>query len=180
MVLNDFSSTYVCLGLTLYDACILGCMLLNVSTKGTIAAFETMGISFAESHFDMYNSVPGIIVGCCGSLGVISLLSMGFLASHLSDIQMIVSGMAVTCVGVLSLCFLEEDLSNPKWYYVASIFLIYSIGYPIGHTAIMGLFSKSKFSFLDFKETLAQSYSCFLNSFLSPQTNSTISFSRWT
>jgi len=131
-------------GLTIYDCCILGCMLLNVSTKGSIACFETLGISMAMSHFEMDSAVAGSIVATCGSLGVIALLSMGYLATFLSDIQLISGGMVVMAIGIISLAGLDEDGANPSWRFTLAIFMIYSIGYPIGHTAVIGLFSKSK------------------------------------
>ena len=50
---NDMANSLTWIGITVYDAAILGCMLLNVSTKGSIACFETLGITFALEHFDM-------------------------------------------------------------------------------------------------------------------------------
>lgn len=129
-------------GLSVYDCCILGCMLLNVSTKGSISAFETLGVSIAQSHFNMESSRAGLIVATCGSIGVMSLLSMGHLAKFLSDIQLICGGMLIMSCGVISLGFLEQDVVNPSWKFCTAIFLIYSVGYPIGHTAVIGLFSK--------------------------------------
>ena len=139
---NDLANTPTRIGLTVFDACIVGCMLLNVATKGSIAVFETLGISFAESHFELNSSSAGTIVGTCGSLGVFALLFMGKLAKYFSDIQIIVGGMLVVVAGVLSLVGLEHEATNPSWRYLFSIVLIYSIGYPIGHTAVIGLFSK--------------------------------------
>ena len=118
--------------------------MLNVSTKGTIGAFETMGISLAESHFDMESSRAGAIVGTCGTLGVVALLSMGYLSQKFTDIQLICGGMVIMCAGILSLVFLDDDQANPSWQYVFAIYMMYSVGYPIGHTAVIGLFSKSK------------------------------------
>ena len=132
----------VCFGLTTYDACILGCMLLNVSTKGSIASFETLGISFAESHFSMAASKAGTIVGCCGSIGVVVLLCMGKMATVLTDLQMICGGMIIMCFGIVSLTSLQEEAHNPTWRYVFAIFMMYSVGYPVGHTAVIGIFSK--------------------------------------
>eukprot|EP00978_Attheya_sp_CCMP212_P016508 scaffold43285_cov44-Attheya_sp.AAC.2 len=129
-------------GITVYDACILGCMLLNVTTKGSIACFETVGITFAATHFDMTNSRAGVIVATCGLLGVFALLSMGHIAKFLTDIQMISGGMFVMCLGALSLADIPEGAHTASWRYYVSIFMIYSIGYPIGHTAVIGLFSK--------------------------------------
>jgi MFS transporter, ceroid-lipofuscinosis neuronal protein 7 len=144
---DDHANQMTSVGLTVYDCCILGCMLLNVSTKGSIGVFETLGISVAESHFGMYSARAGTIVACCGTVGVFALLSMGFLAVYVSDIQLICGGMVVMAFGILSLAFLEDDDTNPTWKYVVAIFMLYSVGYPIGHTAVIGLFSKSESGF---------------------------------
>jgi MFS transporter, ceroid-lipofuscinosis neuronal protein 7 len=146
--IDDHANQMTFVGLNVYDCCILGCMLLNVSTKGTIGAFETMGVSLAESHFGMQSSRAGTIVGLCGTLGVCALLSMGHLSRLFTDIQLICGGMVVMSCGILSLVFLDEDQDNPSWQYVLAIFMLYSVGYPIGHTAVIGLFSKSKFQSL--------------------------------
>ena len=140
------AQTFLCL--TVYDCCILGCMLLNVSTKGSIAAFETLGIAIAESHFDMESSRAGFIVALCGFFGVVSLMNMDKLALFLSDLQMIMGGMMVMCVGILTLSVLKDESdddykANSHWLYAFAMVMIYSIGYPIGHTAVIGLFSKS-------------------------------------
>jgi ceroid-lipofuscinosis MFS transporter 7 len=142
--INDQANLMTMLGFTIYDCCILGCMLLNISTKGSIGSFETMGVSMAMSHFDMTSSQAGTVVASCGTIGVISLLSMGRFSQYLSDIQLISSGMIVMASGILSLTVLDEDNANPSWRFVLAIFMIYSVGYPIGHTAVIGLFSKSE------------------------------------
>lgn len=143
--IDDFAMKTTSIGITIYDACILGCLLLNVSTKGSIASFETLGIAFAESHFGMGSSVAGSIVGTCGTIGVVALLSMGRLARIMTDIQMIVGGMIFMIFSVVSLLGLEDVGGgdyNPAWRYWLAMILMYSIGYPIGHTAVIGLFSK--------------------------------------
>lgn len=142
MTIEDTANRITAVGLTVYDCCILGCMLLNISTKGSISAFETLGVSIAESHFDLTSSRAGTIVASCGTVGVISLLCMGHISRFLSDIQLICGGMLIMGCGILSLAFLEQDQANPSWKYCTAIFLIYSVGYPIGHTAVIGLFSK--------------------------------------
>lgn len=144
--IDDQANQMTFVGLTVYDCCILGCMLLNVATKGSIGAFETMGVSMAESHFNMESARAGLIVGTCGSMGVVALLCMGYLSQKFTDIQLICGGMVVMSSGILSLAFLDEDQFNPSWNYIFAIFMIYSVGYPIGHTAVIGLFSKSKSS----------------------------------
>lgn len=142
LAIEDAANNMTFLGLTVYDCCILGCMLLNVSTKGSISAFETLGVSIAQSNFGIEPERAGIIVGTSGSIGVVALLSMGHFAKFLTDIQLICGGMLIMLFGVLSLGFLEQDAVNPSWKFCTAIFLIYSVGYPIGHTAVIGLFSK--------------------------------------
>ena len=142
------NSMTMCGMLTVYDGCILGCMLLNIATKGSIASFETLGISYAGTHFGLPSQQAGVLVATCGSVGVIALLSMGTFAKYFSDIQLICGGMAVMAVGIISLTGFneleDEGIENPKWRYFLAIFMIYSVGYPIGHTAVIGMFSKSK------------------------------------
>jgi len=131
-------------GMTVYDATILGCMLLNIAAKGSIGCFETIGVSYAQSYFDMESSQAGFAVGICGTFGVIALLSMGFIARYLTDIQMISYGLMVMAVGILSLSSIDKEFyeENEAYRFYLAISLVYSIGYPIGHTAIIGIFSK--------------------------------------
>lgn len=142
--IDEMANTTTVIGLTTYDACIVGCMLLNIASKGSIASFETLGISYAETYFDMYSARAGTIVASCGTLGVVALLCMGRLEKLFSDVQLIAGGLVVMAAGIFSLSSVQED-SAGDWRYVLAIFMIYSVGYPIGHTAVIGLFSKSKY-----------------------------------
>mmetsp|Transcript_17223 Transcript_17223/g.37374 ORF Transcript_17223/g.37374 Transcript_17223/m.37374 type:complete len:517 (-) Transcript_17223:95-1645(-) len=133
------------LGITTYSAALLGCMLLNVSTKGSIGSFETMGISFAESHFGLQPEVAGLIVSLNGMIGVGFLLGMGTLGKFLTDVQMILGGIFVCALGIISFAAIdsvENGADNSIYHYIIGIFMIYGVGYPIGHTAVIGLFSK--------------------------------------
>ena len=138
------------IGMTIYDCCIAGCLLLNVATKGSIASFETMGVAVADSHFaESLEQYAGLIVGVSGAVGVVVLLQMGHLTALWTDIQLIVGGMLIMAVGVALWTTLSDDVANnPTWKYVVTIVLIYAVGYPVGHTAVIGLFSKSKYSML--------------------------------
>jgi ceroid-lipofuscinosis MFS transporter 7 len=141
--IDEVANRTTLIGLTTYDACILGCMLLNIATKGSIGSFETVGVNYAETFFDISPASVGTYVGSCGTIGVFALLSMGVFSVYATDVQLICGGMAVMVVGILSLAFVPEDPdNNPSWRYLFAIFMVYSIGYPIGHTAVIGLFSK--------------------------------------
>mmetsp|Transcript_209 Transcript_209/g.295 ORF Transcript_209/g.295 Transcript_209/m.295 type:complete len:491 (+) Transcript_209:108-1580(+) len=142
-LIDELANTTTWIGLTTYDACLLGCMLLNVATKGSIASFETMGINYADTHFGMSSEVAGSIVATCGTIGVVALLCMAQLSEYFTDVQLITGGMAVMVGCMLSLCFVSEDTNeNEVWKYFLAMFMMYSVGYPIGHTAVIGMFSK--------------------------------------
>mmetsp|Transcript_6294 Transcript_6294/g.9144 ORF Transcript_6294/g.9144 Transcript_6294/m.9144 type:complete len:501 (-) Transcript_6294:357-1859(-) len=128
--------------LSKYEACLLLCMLLNLGTKGTIACFETMGIEYSETHFGMYRATAGTIVAVCGFIGVLFILSMGQIQNYLNDTEMLYYGMSLVVAAIFMNTFLSEDNDNPTWRYGLMIFFIYGIGYPVGHTALVGLFSK--------------------------------------
>jgi MFS transporter, ceroid-lipofuscinosis neuronal protein 7 len=130
------------MGLSTYECCLLGCMMLNVSTKGSLSSFETMGIALAQSHFNLRASQAALMVAACGALGVLALLSMGHLARLWNDLELIGGGMGFMCLGVASLVNLGGDVPHPAWRYALAMLLIYAIGYPIAQTAILGLFSK--------------------------------------
>ena len=144
--IDDMANRTTMIGLTTYDACILGCMLLNVATKGSIGSFETVGVNYAETFFDIMPASVGTYVGTCGTFGVIALLSMGAFATHFTDVQLICGGMLIMVAGIISLVFVPQAPDdNQSWRYLFAIFMVYSIGYPVGHTAVIGLFSKSEY-----------------------------------
>ena len=69
------------------------------------------------------------------------------MVDELTDIQMIIGGIIVCAVGIISFASLtsvENGADNSIVHYIIGIFMIYGIGYPIGHTAVIGLFSKGK------------------------------------
>ena len=141
---DEFANTTTFIGLTIYDCCILGCFLLNIATKGSIASFETMGVAIAQNHFNMSSSRAGLIVSICGAIGVRLLLWMGYFEKYFSDVQLIAGGMAVMGLGIAILMPIKGQMENPGWEYFLAMLMIYGVGYPIGHTAVIGLFSKSK------------------------------------
>ncbi len=154
-LIEDYSNEKVALccgwfNSTIYDLCIIGCMLLNVATKGSIASFETLGIAIADEYFDMSSTRAGLIIAGCGLCGVIALLNLGILERNCSDVHIIAGGMIVMLAGIFGLLVLDvnnqgaNQNSNSDWGFVISMFLIYGIGYPVGHTAVIGIFSKSK------------------------------------
>ena len=153
----DVEPSAGCCGLTLVDSAVLGCMLLNVTTKGSIACFETLGIDIAVETFHLTPNAAGDIIATSGLMGVVVLFLYGFLSTYWNDVQVVVGGIATMAVGILSVIALGS-CSNAggdraggillhERLFAATMFMIYAVGYPVGHTAAMGLFSKRKYMY---------------------------------
>lgn len=120
---------------SLPDMLIYGGFLLNMSTKGTIACFETLGAEYAMTHFKMTSAEAGSTFATFGSIGVVSLLSMRLLCRYYNDVQIVLGGMAVM-IGACLLFVPAPAGATGLPYFLWAVFLMYSVGYPIGHTAV--------------------------------------------
>jgi len=142
---DEIANSSTCFGtMTIRALCLLGCMSMNAFTKGPMSCFETLGIDFAESRFDMHRAEAGAIVATMGFIGAVLLMFMGLLSQWYNDTQLTIGGIVLFMTGIVLNTQLEQDDSNPIWKYVLSMFFCYAVGYPICHTALVGLFSKSK------------------------------------
>uniref|UniRef100_A0A7S2V0P8 Major facilitator superfamily (MFS) profile domain-containing protein n=1 Tax=Fibrocapsa japonica TaxID=94617 RepID=A0A7S2V0P8_9STRA len=126
-------------GLSMWKFMLAWGFINNIATKGTIGAYETLGAEFAITalHFDSADT--GFIFASFGFLGVLALLSMRYLCERFADVFLVFWGvflMVVSCV-----LFYLVHVTGTVGFSVA-IFVMYSVGYPIGHTALIGLFSK--------------------------------------
>jgi len=134
-------------GISVYNAALVGLMMLNIMTLGSIASFETTGISFAASYFDLKPIVSGAIVSLSGAVGVCSLLNIGRLGRVLTDTQMIIAGITIFAIAIISLAPLQSvdmGADNSIVHYIIAMVIIFGFGYPIAQTAITGLFSKGE------------------------------------
>ena len=148
---EEVANSEACCGLfTVRTLCLLGCMFMNAFTKGPMSCFETLGIEFAESRFDMHRAEAGAIVATMGFLGAVILIAMGFLSQQFDDTQLTTGGIFLFVLGIFINTSLNQDEMNAHWKYSLSMFLCYSVGYPICHTALVGLFSKRKLCHLHF------------------------------
>merc|ERR1712150_467254 len=60
----------------------------------------------------------------------------------MGDVQMIVLGISMMIIGSATFLNLDENVEHASWRYTCSIFFMFSVGFPIGNTAVLGLFSK--------------------------------------
>lgn len=114
---------------------IYGGFLLNMSTKGTIACFETLGAEYAMTHFSLTSAEAGSVFATFGSIGVMSLLSMRILCRYFNDVKIVLGGLSVMIVACLVFVTSPHGARGLP-VFLGAVFLMYSVGYPIGHTAV--------------------------------------------
>ncbi|CAN0343927.1 unnamed protein product, partial [Hapterophycus canaliculatus] len=118
------------------DMLIYGGFLLNVTTKGTISCFETIGAEYAMTRFSLSSAEAGSLFATCGSIGVVALLSMRLLCRHFNDVQLVLGGVSLMILTCTVLAFPPQAGLAGVHVFVVAVFLMYGIGYPIGHTAV--------------------------------------------
>ena len=115
-----------------YRMAIGGC-LLNITTKGTIGVFETIGLMFVTKNYNWNGVTAGLTISICGSIGVLFLISFSLLLKFVKDVDLVLYGMmtmTLSCLLMIRIFF----STIPQWEYFSAIVMMYSIGYPIGHT----------------------------------------------
>lgn len=116
-------------------------LLLNISTKGSIAVYETLGSQIGLVDYHLSSIQLGVLISLSGAAGTVLLLTFdGFWAKRFTDIQLILGGSAVMMVAQLFL--INYGTGTPLANFIIAVVLMYSIGYPIAHTAVLGGFSK--------------------------------------
>ncbi len=103
--------------------------------------FETLGLSFVITHYSWSSTLAGITFSSCGAAGVLLLLLFPVLLRVVEDVDLVLYGMLVMTLSCLMFANLFES-TLPLWEFYGAIVLMYSVGYPAGHTALIGVFSK--------------------------------------
>ena len=139
-------------------------MVLNFTTKGSLAVYETLGAMMATLSYQMDALSKALLVTLSGAVGCLQLIFMKRLwTSRFSDTQLMSIGLvfmiiaqllmytcnsgsadsAVTGGTVADYNTTANGHDHPSVYqFGLSVVLMYSIGYPLGHTAVLGAFSK--------------------------------------
>lgn len=120
---------------------IVSMILLNVTSKGSIAVFETVGAAVLIDEYGFSIFLVGLLISIAGSIGTTQLLLFkAFWARRFSDVQLMLGGLGVMIFAELVLLSYGSNPSLTR--YVIGVLIMYGIGYPIGHTAVLGAFSK--------------------------------------
>jgi MFS family permease len=132
-------------GHSLFDVLSVAGCAFNMATKGTIGVFETLGLVYVTTHYDWSSLQSGVTFSVAGSLGVLSLLMFSLLLRLVSDVNLVLGGMLVMTASCLIFSIgglFSGGGGLPLWAFYAAIGMMYSVGYPVGHTALIGIFSK--------------------------------------
>lgn len=127
--------------LTPQTAMVIGGCLLNVVTKGTMGVFETLGSEFVVTHFSWSIARTGLTFAVFGGLGVACLLSFRLILRIFGDVNLIIYGIMIMALSCLLLFRLFRNTVHEFQFY-SSLLLMYAVGYPVGHTAVLGVVSK--------------------------------------
>jgi ceroid-lipofuscinosis MFS transporter 7 len=115
---------------------------LNITTKGSIAVYETLASQIAYIDYHISPLLLGCIISTSGAVGTLILLKFKFVTSYLGDDYDVMKfGIGLMILAQFIICSYRGILASVGQFYVAVI-LIYAIAYPVGHTAVLGAFSK--------------------------------------
>jgi MFS transporter, ceroid-lipofuscinosis neuronal protein 7 len=120
---------------------IIAMIFLNFTTKGSIAVYETLGSEILIDDYDFTVFPVGSLVSIGGTIGTIQLiLFKSFWSKQLSDLQLMLGGIIVMILAQLIL--LSYGAVPGVERFIVGMLIMYGVGYPIGHTAIIAAFSK--------------------------------------
>lgn len=99
-------------------------------------------ITIKYFHWDEVKT--GIIISIFGSVGVIILANFSLLLRYFKDYQLVPLGMVFMIISCLLLNnnYFIFSFEYNDWILMAALICMLSIGYPIGHTTLIALFSR--------------------------------------
>jgi MFS-type transporter involved in bile tolerance (Atg22 family) len=96
---------------------------------------------FVSKYFYWDTIRLGITISLCGLIGVVFLLFFPVILKYIQDTDLIIGGMFLMLLSCICLVQTFSSLASERTVYAALI-LMFALGYPIGHTALIGVFSK--------------------------------------
>ena len=115
---------------------------LNVTVRGSIAVYETMGAEIWSNDYRMNTVQLGSLVTISGGVGTFQLLFYRyFWSSRYDDVTVLLVGMVVMMVAQVVMHSYNTPLPTVQQF-IASIIMMYGFGYPLAQTATLGAFSK--------------------------------------
>jgi ceroid-lipofuscinosis MFS transporter 7 len=119
---------------------IAGCI-LNVVLKGSIGIFETLGSTFVMTHINWDGLQTGYTYASFGFCGIFLLISFSLFQNscRVKDLDLIKIGMIFMALSCFLLAMVFTSAPTTQFYFALT--LMYVVGYPLGHTALLGAVS---------------------------------------
>lgn len=117
-------------------------ILLNYTTRGVIAIFESQSSQLFLDKYGFSDLELGAFVTVCGTIGTIQLIFFKeFWCAYFSDMTLMLSGIGMMGVAQCLMVNFGPDTDHQPWRFSVAFFLIYAIAYPLGNSAVLGMFS---------------------------------------
>ena len=97
---------------------------------------------FVSSNYGWENLHLGLAISLFGLIGVIFLMSFSWILKVVRDIDLVIYGILAMAISCLLLVQLSPSHLVPQYLFYIAMSLMFSTGYPIGHTALLGVYSK--------------------------------------
>lgn len=124
-----------------FELAIVG-SILQFLTKGAIGVFETLLVLYATKAFNFTEVQIGSSISSNGTIGVVFLLSFPYLLRYVKDVDLMLYGLFMMVVSNLILDSYFTRCKLQQWRFMLALLCMFGIGYPVGHTALLGLFAK--------------------------------------
>jgi hypothetical protein len=96
----------------------------------------------AKQHHYITNQSLGAIVTCAGIVGTINnFLFKAFWVKNFTDITLITGGVITILIALLLIINWGPGTGTSVGLYIFSLYVVYSFGYPVGNSAVLGSFS---------------------------------------
>eukprot|EP00741_Cyanophora_paradoxa_P023919 tig00021682_g23101.t1 len=117
------------------------CLCINFAFRGVLAVVETIGTVITSQYFHLEAMGSGLLFAAVGLLGMAVFLSIKRLSGRFGDAALVLAGLLLASLGFLALACLDAQRPHVP-VFLAGLALVWTLGYPLGQTAILSLFSK--------------------------------------
>jgi ceroid-lipofuscinosis MFS transporter 7 len=117
------------------------CLLINICFRGVVAIVETVVAPDLIGGEGLSLGTASLDIGVLGVLGLVAYLMLRPLSKRTDDYPLVVCGLALMTLGSF-LLMMQSRHNLPLWIYLTALSTIWSLGYPIGQTATLSIFSK--------------------------------------
>jgi MFS family permease len=118
-------------------------VLLNFSTRGAVAIYETQISSILLDDYQLSQTQFGLIISIAGMIGTMQLIFFKQIwTNYWSDYSLMVFGLIIMSFAQGFVIDWGPNYHKPIWMLILAIGLVYSLGYPVANTAVLGCFSK--------------------------------------